>query len=427
MIPKLFRDPVHNIISLDTHDPCDRVLIGLIGTPEVQRLRHIRQLGLANLVYPGAEHSRFTHSLGVTHLARRIIDQVAGAGADPAMRLRTLAAALLHDIGHGPFSHAIEKVTQIDHEEIGVALLLDPDSGVHAVLSAVDPTLPAEVAAMIKGEGPRTFYRDVVSSQLDADRLDYILRDGLATGVKIGVYDLERILTTLEADPHHLLINSRAKEAVEGYLMARFHMYKQIYLHKAVRSAEKMLEAALGRAAALLREAPGSLAPVAPALGGLLRGERVEAAALARLDDADVHVALKAWAAGPDPILAELSGGLVGRRLFKTLALPRDPARAGAIVAAGREVARREGCDPEHHLLVDRAEDTPYRPYEPGATAGQKPIMLSIEGGQGRIEDHSDIVHLLGRDRYEVQRICFPERLRPALLSRLQREGLIPS
>lgn len=421
MKPKLFRDPVHNIIAFDIDDGCEGMLVELLATPQVQRLRRIRQLGLANLVYPGAEHSRFAHSLGVTHLARRVLDQVCQGAPKPEIKYPTLAAALLHDIGHGPFSHAIETVTGVHHERVSMALLLDEDTPVHAILAEVDAQLPAQVAALLVHDAPRTFYGDIVSSQLDADRLDYILRDGLLTGVKIATYDLERIVSTLQAEPGHLLASGRAKEAIEGYLIARFHMFKQVYLHKAVRSAEKMLEAAILRASSLIQAGSDLLFVPKGPLHTLLLGKRVPPVEFASLDDTDVWFVLKAWSRSEDPILAELSDGLLVRRLYKTIDVPAaDKPGAGGAIDLARSVVKRAGGEPDYHLLVDRAADIPYKPYDPDGTPGQRPIMVDLPDGEVRIENHSDIAHLLGRDRYEVQRLCFPERFREHVTAALR-------
>lgn len=418
---KLFRDPVHDIISLDLAVPQERMLFALVCTPQVQRLRRIRQLGLANLIYPGAEHSRFAHSLGVAHMARRILYQVTDNQPSEEIAAVTLAAALLHDIGHGPFSHAIETVTGVDHEHISAAVLRDPGSEVHHILRLVDPTLPDKVAALISHDTPRTFYGDIVSSQIDADRLDYILRDGLATGVKINNYDLERILSTLEAHQDHLVVSLRAKEAVEGYLLARFHMFKQVYLHKAVRAAEKMLEAAMARAAELLRqhkEPPGT--PPGP-LRQLLSGKPVEPLDFMDIDDTDVWVMLKGWQRSDDATLRELALGLTQRHLYKTLQIPgRDTVGAGGPIDAAIEAVKAHGGDPRYHLLVDRAGDTPYKPYIPGLNTDQRPIMVHTHKRLERLEEHSDLIHLLGRDRYEVQRLCFPGYLRQAVTRAVQ-------
>ncbi|MFW6058524.1 MAG: HD domain-containing protein, partial [Persicimonas sp.] len=378
MKPKLFRDPVHNIIAFDLNDEVERLLFRLIQTRTVQRLRRVRQLGFANLVYHGAEHSRFVHSLGVVHIARRMLETL-GEEVSAEERLEVLCAALLHDVGHGPFSHAIEKVTAIDHEEYSAQLVRDPDSEIHQVLSQVDRGLPERVARYFgprsQVEAARHVCLDIVSSQLDADRLDYILRDGLATGVKIGVYDFERILTMLEVyqrddgdgpTSRRLAVGYRAREAVEGYLLARFHMFKQVYLHKAVRAAEKMLEAVLRRAEALQNQGRSFDSNPSPRLTRLLRGERLETDEFVSLDDTDVWISLKHWRDDDDPVLSRLSAGLLDRDLYKTIDLNTDdPVDIARTIDRATELAEKMGLDPDYAVLTDRAYDTPYVPYDP--------------------------------------------------------------
>ena len=428
--PKLFRDPVHNIIALDLEDPVERVLFRLVNTRSFQRLRRIRQLGFANLVYHGAEHTRFTHSLGVLHVARRMLAGLEGE-FDADDRMEVLCAALLHDIGHGPFSHAIEKVTKIEHEEYTAKIIEDPASDVHTVLDEADSSLPERVAAYFH---PRSQFpshkeglRDLVSSQLDADRLDYILRDGLSTGVKIGVYDFERIQTMLDTfvgetsegrERTRLAVSYRAREAVEGYLMARFHMFKQVYLHKAVRAAEKMLEAVLTRAEELRRNGYAFTHPVPSVLSRLLAGEELASMEFVSLDDMDIWMALKRWRADDDAVLSRLSAGLLDRRLFKTIDMSdRDPVDFARMMDRANALAEQLGYNPDYAVLSDQARDTPYRPYDPDHAASSAHIpIIEPDGRVVPIEKHSDIVHLLGRDTYKILRICIPDELRERLL-----------
>jgi len=428
MKPKLFRDPVHDIVAFDQADPVERVVFDLIETSTFQRLRRIRQLGFANLVYHGAEHSRFAHSIGVLHVARRICESLE---LDDNDRLEVLCAAALHDVGHGPFSHAIEAVTGVAHERFSRTLVEHPDAEARRLLAGVDETLPERVARYF---GPRRdfprqrqVFLDIVSSQLDADRLDYILRDGLATGVKIGVYDFERILAMLqiyEAPPTddtdgvvRLAVSYRAREAVEGYLIARFHMFKQVYLHKAVRAAEKMLEATLRRAAELVGNDYDFDHPLDPAFRKLVCGEDLTPDEFVAIDDTDVWVALKKWRHETDPILSTLSAGLLDRKLYKTLDLdPQDPVAIARLIDRARELARRDGFNPDYAVLVDRASDTPYRPYDP--TGGSAPAHIPIIDAAGEaipIEQMSDLVHLLGRDAYKIIRLCVPAAIRDEL------------
>ena len=405
--PKLFRDPVHDIISLRKDSPEDRTLLRLVEAPEMQRLRRIRQLGLTNLVYHGAEHSRFVHSMGVAALARRMYDQLRPDG--PAYeRLVVVAAALCHDLGHGPFSHVTERIGGFHHEDITVALILTPGTGVHEALVAYDASLPERVAGIYDKQNHAEPLRHIVSSQLDADRIDYILRDGLATGVKIGVFDVERIVSMLEIHRGVMCVSFRAVEAVEGYLLARFHMYKQVYLHKASRAAERMLEAAVRRARDL--ERGGAKVWLAEgALARLVRGQLDGARDISQLDDMDIWYALKRWEAADDPVLSRLARGLVRRHLFKTWPLPAAPDAEAEAMEQAREIARSEGLDPAYAILVDSSADTPYKPYVPGSGTTDESIrIVKRDGSVVSIEEVSDVVRLLGQLHYHVRRLVAP-------------------
>ncbi|WP_164856283.1 HD domain-containing protein [Lujinxingia sediminis] len=433
MRPKLFRDPIHDIISLDLSDEAESLLFDLMRTSTVQRLRRVKQLGLASLVYQGAEHSRFAHSMGVAHIARRMVASLP-MEVDTRTRQEVFAAALLHDVGHGPFSHAIEKVTGVNHEQFTREAILDEEGEVFRILAAVDPELPRDVARYFEpreGFDPgRQVFRDIVSSQLDADRQDYILRDGHATGVKIGVYDFERILATLKVyeskgagakTVRRLAVSYRAREAVEDYLIARFHMFKQVYLHKTVRAAEKMLEAVLRRAGERYAagERWGGLDDRHPLLR-LLGGEALSTREYLQVDDTDVWMMLKVWQRGDDEVLARLSEGLLNRELYKTVDLPPgDPVLVARILDRAAEVAREQGLKVDYAVLVDRARDTPYRPYDPSHPRLSAHIpVVERDGGVVPIEQGSDFVHLLGRDTYNTVRLCVPGSVRRVLLER---------
>ncbi|PIE19368.1 MAG: hypothetical protein CSA66_02425 [Proteobacteria bacterium] len=392
------------------------MLLSLVDTPQVQRLRRIRQLGMAYLVYPGAEHSRFAHSMGVMWLGYRMLERLGRLTEIPEdEQMVTLAACLLHDVGHGPFSHALEAVTGVHHEAYSRDIILSPDTAVGRALREVDPTLPERVAARVEGRGDGPpFLREIVSSQLDADRLDYILRDGHATGVKIGAYDLLRILALLELDGDgHIAAHVGAQEAVEGYLLARFHMYKQVYLHKTSRAAERVLEATLRRAGQLRRDGAGPAYWPAGPLGRLIAGRTLDPVDFAAIDDVDVWVALKAWGGDPDRVLADLAGGLVLRRLWKPLPLPlADLPRAQELVSAARSLARVHGFDPAYAVLVDECEDPVYRPFT-GVGPHRKAIRLVETGGRaGYIEDRSEVVKMLGQLTLRQRLLCVHPRLR---------------
>src|SRR5205814_3670268 len=248
MSEKIIRDPVHDCIAFRLERGVDALLFRLLNTVEIQRLRRIRQLGMASLAYPGADHSRYSHSLGVMETARKIIEQLRRSFyINEEQETICLSAALLHDLGHGPFSHVFERVTGIHHEDLTHRVIVDPDSEVNRVLAEHDPALPQKIIEFLNCRPTRTFVCDIISSQLDADRFDYLLRDNLMTGSRYGGYDLEWLLHALTIDEScdRLAIHWKGVSAVEAYLQARFNMYRNVYFHKVVRSAEGMLKLAL--------------------------------------------------------------------------------------------------------------------------------------------------------------------------------------
>lgn len=394
--PKVFRDPVHNIIALERNEPADALLLQLIDTPEVQRLRRIRQLGLAHFVFHGAEHSRFGHSLGAMHVARLMLDQLGRSlPLAPEDRLPVLAAALLHDVGHGPLSHNAEALFGQRHEERSRALILDPDTGVGELLHGWDPQLPAAVAGCVVGEAQPRLLGGVVSGQLDCDRLDYILRDGWALGVEVR-YDLARLLGMLGGDriEDRLVVDARGRDAVEGYLIARHHLYRSAYHHKTVRAAGAMLGAAFRRAAALTPSGSVEASTLAAGLRAGLRRQIPTQGEFLEMDDADVWGALKRWSVHDDSTLRRLAGGLVRRRLFKGVSVTRlSVERRAELRPRVEHLLRASGYAPEYHLLEDRATDQAYRPYAPDL--GREGIFVRWPDATREISETSGVVRAL--------------------------------
>lgn len=261
MSAKIFRDPLYNYIGVERDK--DQWLLELIDTPEVQRLRRVHQLGVSHYTYPGADHSRFSHSLGVVHLMQEALRHVEASGLYDAQVRRAreplLAAALLHDIGHGPFSHLFETCLGIDHEEWSMRIINSEDSTVNSVLRRNDIS-PESVTSLIgEGHEPRSAWKkSLLSSQLDVDRLDYLRRDSLFTGAGYGHYDFFRLLHsfTLVETPEgyrDLVWTEKAVYAIEEYIFARFYMYNNVYMHKTTRGYEKLLQKMWERAR-LLRD-----------------------------------------------------------------------------------------------------------------------------------------------------------------------------
>lgn len=259
---KVFRDPVHGLIRIE---PEDKFILDLIDLPVFQRLRRIRQLGVSWLTYHGAEHSRFSHSMGVFNFAQRILSSLMNRYKDEETLTNYLkshagelkAAALLHDIGHSPFSHMLERAfdSSADHADKTVELIKNPDTGIAEALGAIDPE---RVADIIHGTSENRLIVDIVSSQLDADRMDYLLRDSLCTGVEYGKYDSEWVIHNLcvgwnPADPvpeegdseftklRLCLDRNRGLHSAEQFIIARLHMTMQVYFHRVTRGFEALL------------------------------------------------------------------------------------------------------------------------------------------------------------------------------------------
>ena len=235
---KVLRDPVHGYIHVSL-----QVIWDVINSAWFQRLRRIRQLGGAYVVYHCAEHSRFEHSLGVYEIVRRMVTEVRdiAEALNEREKVTVMLAALLHDIGHGPYSHAFEGVTDTSHEEFSCRII-EEDTEITFILENCAAGLSKEVADVIRHKSPNPLLTQLISSQLDADRFDYLLRDAYFTGTTYGEYDLERILRIMRVTDHkQLVVKESGVYAVENYIMARYHMYWQVYYHPVARSYECIL------------------------------------------------------------------------------------------------------------------------------------------------------------------------------------------
>ena len=319
---KVFNDPVYGFINVSSD-----LIFDLVEHPYLQRLRRIRQLGLTDLVYPGALHTRFHHALGAMHLMQNTIDSLRNKGQsiseDECEAL--LIAILLHDIGHGPFSHALEFVLLpgIGHEYLSCLII-------ERLRDQLGGVLPLAYR-IFTDHYERRFFHQLVSSQLDIDRLDYLKRDCFYTGVSEGEIGADRIIKMLDVRDDHIVVEEKGIYSIENFLNARRLMYWQVYLHKTSVSAEKMLVSAIERAKWLLEQ--GKPVPASPPLS-LFLTRRITREELADhpdylneyllLDDYDVWSALKQWRYHPDRVLATLSDMLLARKLFR-IELSNEP------------------------------------------------------------------------------------------------------
>jgi HD superfamily phosphohydrolase len=310
---KIINDPVYGFISIPTE-----LVFDLIEHPYFQRLRYIKQLGMTHLVYPGALHTRFHHALGAMHLMKLTIEtlrskgQVISTEEEEAVTI----AILLHDIGHGPFSHALENtiVKGISHEDISILLMDKLNEQFEGKLTTA--------ISIFKDTYPRRFLHQLVSSQLDMDRLDYLNRDSFFTGVSEGVISSERIIKMLNVKDDHVVIEEKGIYSVEKFIIARRLMYWQVYLHKTVIAAEQLLVKILERSRELVLKGEALFAT--PALNHFLtntltREEFIKDGHLetfTHLDDSDILSAVKVWALSDDFVLAKLCNDFVHRKLF---------------------------------------------------------------------------------------------------------------
>jgi uncharacterized protein len=390
---KVFRDPIHGLIRIEKDD---EFLLDLINTPEFQRLRRVKQLGVSWLTYPGAEHSRFAHSLGVLAFAQRILSALqrryqSGTEhkllADHSREVK--AAALLHDIGHGPFSHVVERAfgKRKRHEKRTEQLIVSPASAVNKVLlqHGVNPTF---VRAIIGQVSDYPFLQDIVTSQLDADRMDSILRDAHSSGVRYGAFDSDWIVNSvcLGLDPiapgnsydvRHLrlcLEDRRGLHSAEQLIIARYHMSMQVYFHRTTRAWEAHLLMLLNEAKRLEADLPARTPEVL--LRYVADSGEISDSDFLRLDDAIVTAGIDAWASSDKPehrFLADLAASFLRREKRVVIReLTREEARTDRKLILQRCLERRVGLEGGKWLL----DDVPFELYKffgPLAARGATP------------------------------------------------------
>ena len=319
---KIVNDPVLGLVDFSSP-----LILALIEHPWVQRLRRIKQLGMSDMVYPGAQHTRFLHTIGATTLMRLALDTLRQKGADITDHEyeSAMVAILLHDIGHCPFSHALEHhIADVSHEDISLVFM-------HELNKQFNGQLDTAIRIFTK-DYPKEYLTKLVSGQLDVDRLDYLRRDSFFTGVTEGIVNTDRIIKMLEVVDDKLVVEKKGIYSIEKFLIARRLMYWQVYLHKTVHSAEQLLINILRRAKYLTAKGEDLFA--SPAFKYFLQNhvtiDDFESDALrengkttlenfALLDDGDLMVSVKAWASHPDRVLSTLCKNLMNRRLPKTI------------------------------------------------------------------------------------------------------------
>lgn len=413
---------MHNIIRVDLDEPGGELIGRLIDAPEFQRLRRIRQLGLAYFAYQTAEHSRFTHSLGAFHLATRVLERLTRKYVISEVdALAVRVAALLHDIGHGPFSHVIESILGFHHEDYTVEAVTSPSTEVGSIISSYSTALADDVSAIIRGDFRRMALGQLVSSQLDVDRMDYLLRDTMMTGVRYGIYDLEWVIKSIEInqDADQLYVAAPGLYAVEDYLQARYYMFRQVYFHRTLRAAEAVLRSIIKRALELRSTGRDVWCASDTAFSTVLSGERLSIEEHLSLDDSDVFFHIKRWCRSDDQILSDLSRRFIDRRLFKAIDLDMPEPERAAFVETARKAVAESGFDVSYYFVEDTAGREPYFFY--ASDFARPKDLIYVEDGFSNphireISEMSAAVRGLQKGS-GVHRICFPAEARTLIES----------
>lgn len=442
--PQRIRDPVHNLIEFGTGQ-LERSLWGVIQTPPFQRLRRIRQLGFSELVFPGATHTRFAHSLGVFHIARLLMQVIQEhleynhRPVDEHQMQIALAAALLHDVGHGMFSHAFEIVGKefdlpmAKHEHVSAEIIRKTE--ISQALMPCGNSFAEEVATLVGKKGPGNLYDAVVSSQFDADRLDYMQRDRLMTGVRSSGVDQKWLIANLEvqavptgADDSEgeaietLILGPKAMQTAESYLLSLFHLYPNVYLHKSTRGVEQLFTALIRRLIRLERGEQSEQIglPVNHPIRRFINSPDKLDHALA-LDDGVFWGAIPMLIEAQDDETKQLARALNGRHLLKcidirqrlTLEMPRKPgekhsqyvARVNEKITTVTDNLRQWVKDHEHErsrVMLDTYSRPPYKRYQDSDTPLNRVLIRTGAKDLGDLADHSSVI--AGAQPFQINR-----------------------
>ncbi|MDR0199776.1 MAG: HD domain-containing protein [Streptococcaceae bacterium] len=401
---KVFRDPVHGYIHVE-----DEIIYQLINTAEFQRLRRIKQLGTSSFTFHGAEHSRFSHCLGVYHIAKTITDYFTESSFifwNPEENLVTQCAALLHDVGHGAYSHTFEHLFETDHEAITREIIRSEKTEIGQVLRQVSPDFPDKVASVIAHEYPNPQVTALISSQIDADRMDYLLRDAYYTGAVYGNFDMTRILRFITPIENGIAFRQNGMHAVEDYIVSRYQMYMQVYFHPASRAMEVLLNLLLKRAKFLYPSHKTYFESTSPRLVPFFEGTWVLPDYL-HLDDGVTNTYFQTWETSDDKILSDLATFYINRRVFKSVKIdgPSDKRLSNLT-----ELVEAAGFDTDYYTGIHNNFDLPYDDYNPETS--RTPIMIMDKKLQlTELSKLSPLVQALTGERFGDSRFYFPKEM----------------
>ena len=396
---KVLKDPVHRYIHINYE-----VVWNCLDSKEFQRLRRIRQLGGDFQVYPTAEHSRFSHSLGVYEIVRRMVTEIKSLSVELSEydKICVMLAGLLHDVGHGPFSHAFEHVTNHSHEDYTAKIILG-GTELNQVLTEVSPRLPEDIVSIIEHNHPNDILNQIISGQLDADRMDYLLRDSYFSATSYGQFDLERILRTMrvrkiDENKKALVVKYTGIHSVEDYIMARYQMYWQVYYHPVARSYEAVFIQLFNRLKDIFKDNKEYFSDM-KVLIPFLEKNVVSVEEYFKLDENSLLYCCSLIQDKDDEIAADLARRLQNRRLFEYVDYSEEN------LAQIKNMLKEQNLDEKYYLRVENVEASVYSPYK-----GRKILIEQLDGKIVALEKASTIVESITKGETKREGTIFYPR-----------------
>ena len=396
---KVLKDPVHSYIHINYE-----VVWNCLDSKEFQRLRRIRQLGGDFQVYPTAEHSRFSHSLGVYEIVRRMVTEIKSLSVELSEydKICVMLAGLLHDVGHGPFSHAFEHVTNHSHEDYTAKIILG-ETELKQVLTEVSPRLPEDIVSIIEHNHPNDILNQIISGQLDADRMDYLLRDSYFSATSYGQFDLERILRTMrvrkiDENKKALVVKYTGIHSVEDYIMARYQMYWQVYYHPVARSYEAVFIQLFNRLKDIFKDNKEYFSDM-KVLIPFLEKNVVSVEEYFKLDENSLLYCCSLIQDKDDEIAVDLAQRLQNRRLFEYVDYSEEN------LAQIKNMLKEQNLDEKYYLRVENVEASVYSPYK-----GRKILIEQLDGKIVALEKASTIVESITKGETKREGTIFYPR-----------------
>jgi len=396
---KVLKDPVHSYIHINYE-----VIWNCLDSKEFQRLRRIRQLGGDFQVYPTAEHSRFSHSLGVYEIVRRMVTEIKSLSVELSEydKICVMLAGLLHDVGHGPFSHAFEHVTKHSHEDYTAKIILGKTE-LNQVLTEISPRLPEDIVSIIEHNHPNDILNQIISGQLDADRMDYLLRDSYFSATSYGQFDLERILRTMrvrkiDENKKALVVKYTGIHSVEDYIMARYQMYWQVYYHPVARSYEAVFIQLFNRLKDIFKDNKEYFSDM-KVLIPFLEKNVVSVEEYFKLDENSLLYCCSLIQDKDDEIAADLARRLQNRRLFEYVDYSEEN------LAQIKNMLKEQNLDEKYYLRVENVEASVYSPYK-----GRKILIEQLDGKIVALEKASTIVESITKGETKKEGTIFYPR-----------------